>query len=154
MIYPPDIKPAADEWNANCGPAAIAAILDRTLAETRPLLDGFEQRGYMNITHVLKALTAGNVLFQARLKKRPAYGLVFVQWGGHEKKHAFVQYKFTHWIAVAGDVVFEINAPYLVSWDEWQAQMPGLIQEAGWGDGTFFIRSAIEIYSNDSSETA
>lgn len=145
MKYPKDIEAAEEQWGANCGPASIAAILDRSLSETRPLLNGFDVRPYMNITHVKNALTAAGVKFQARLKTRPIYGLVFIQWGGHEKKRVFAQYKFTHWIAVAGDVVFEVNAPHLVSWQEWTEQMPDMIKEAGWGDGTFFIRSAIEI---------
>lgn len=145
MKYPLDIDKAAGEWNASCGPASLAAILDLSLAETRPLLNGFEKRGYMNITHVQNALKAANVAFRPRLKTRPSYGLVFIQWGGHEKKPAFVQYQFTHWIAVAGETVFEVNAPYLVAWDEWKEQMPEIMKEAGAGDGTFFIRSAIEV---------
>lgn len=147
MKYPTDIEQAADEWNANCGPAALAAILDRSLAETRPLLNGFEKRGYMNITHVTDALKVADVPFRSGLKTRPAYGLMFVQWGGHEKKHVLAQYKFTHWIAVAGEVVFEINAPYLVSWDEWAKQMPQIMKDEGHGDGTFLIRSAIAVGS-------
>lgn len=145
MKYPTDIDEAADEWNANCGPAALAAILDRSLAQVRPLLNEFDKKPWMNVTQIQGALKAAGVEFKGRLKTRPAYGLVFIQWGGHEKKPVFVQYKFTHWIAVAGDTVFEINAPHLVSWQEWQRQMPDIIKEAGWGDGTFSIRSAIEV---------
>ena len=154
MIYPSDIETAAETWNANCGPAALAAILERSLADTRSLLEGFEERRCMNISAVLKALRNANVVFKSRLKTRPSYGLVFIQWGGHEKKPAFVQYKFTHWIAVDGDTVFEINALRLLSWDEWQQQMPLTAKEEGWGDGTFFIRSAIEIYRKPSSDIA
>lgn len=145
MKYPEDIETAADQWNANCGPCSVAAILDRPVSDTRQLLNGFDKRGYMNITHVQEALKAANIVFKGRLKTRPTYGLVFVQWGGHENKPAFAQYRFTHWIAVAGDIIFEVNAPHLVSWNEWVAVMPKIAQEEGLGDGTFFIRSAIEI---------
>jgi len=145
MKYPRDIEAATTEWDANCGPCALAAILDRSLAETRPLLNGFDKRGYMNITQVTDALRTAGVPFKSRLKNRPNYGLAFIQWGGHDKKPAFVQYKFTHWIAVAGETVFEVNAPHLVTWREWQNVMPAFARQAGWGDGTFFIRSAIEI---------
>lgn len=142
MKYPDDIEAA--EW-ANCGPASLAAILDRSLAETKPLLDGFETRGYMNITHVTNALKAAGVAFKSRLKTRPTYGLAFIQWGGHEKKPAFAQYRFTHWIAVAGEMVFDINAPELVSWEEWTSVISVISKDEKWGNGTFFIRSAIEI---------
>lgn len=145
MIYPPDIEVAADEWNANCGPCSLAAILNLTLTETRPLLNGFDKRGYMNITHVTDALKAASRSFRARLKTRPQYGLAFIQWGGHEKKPAFVQYRFTHWIAFDGDTVFEVNAPELVPWGLWQTVMPEIMREEGHGDGSFFIRSAIEV---------
>lgn len=148
MKYPTDIEQAAESWNANCGPCSLAAILDRSLAETRLLLDGFEQRGYMNVTHVLKALEAAGVKFWCRSRPnedRPACGLVFIQWGGHEKKPVRAQYKFTHWIAVDGDVVFEVNAPQLVSWDEWIAVMSKVSREEGFGDGTFSIRTSIQV---------
>lgn len=145
VIYPPDTEEAYELWNANCGPCALAAILERTLADTRPLLGNFEQRGYMNITDVNNALKSAGVPYQGRLKSRPTYGLVFIQWGGHENKPAIVQYKFTHWIAVAGDTVFEANAPELISWSEWSLVMPALAQDEGWGNGTFSIRSAIEL---------
>lgn len=144
MKYPNDIETA--EW-ANCGPAALAAILDRSLAETKPLLDGFETRQYMNITHVTNALKVAGVPFKSRLKSRPTYGLAFIQWGGHEHKHHRAQYQFTHWIAVAGETVFDINAPELVSWNEWQKVMSVVSKDEGWGNGTFFIRSAIEVLS-------
>lgn len=149
MKYPTDIEEA--KW-ANCGPAALAAILDLSLAETRPLLDGFNQRGYMNITHVKNALDAAGVAFKGRLKTRPAYGLMFIQWGGHEKKPAIAQYRFTHWIAVAGDMVFDVNAPELVSWDEWQSVISVISKDEKWGDGTFIIRSAIEILDAEEIE--
>jgi hypothetical protein len=147
MKYPIDIEVAVQEWNANCGPCALAAILDRSLAETRPLLNEFDKRGYMNITQVTDALKSAEVPFKSRLKNRPTYGLAFIQWGGHGAKPAIVQYKFTHWIACAGETVFEVNAPHLVSWQEWQKVMPAFAKSAGWGDGSFFIRSAIEVGS-------
>lgn len=151
MFYPPDIEAASDSWGANCGPSAIAAILNRSLAETRPLLNDFEQRGYMNITHVQNALRTAAVPFRSRLKVRPVCGLVFIQWGGHEKKPAYAQYRFTHWIAVLRDQVFDVNLPTVAHWNYWQKTLPSLMKDEGQGDGTFFIRSAIEILSSELS---
>lgn len=145
MKYPKDIDRAIEEWNANCGPTALAAILDRTLADTRPLVNGFDQRGYMNIGHVLAALTNAKVSFKARLKRRPGYGLIFVQWGGHEDKPIRAQYRFTHWIAVDGNRVFDVNLPTLVHWNYWERALPAMMKEEGDGDGSYFIRSAIEV---------
>src|SRR5882672_1621758 len=146
MRYPSDLEQAADEWNANCGPGALAAILDLSLAETKPLLRRFEHCGCMNITDVLNALTAAQRTFTSRLKARPAYGLIFIQWGGHSHKPARAQYRFTHWIAVDGESIFDVNLPELVTWNDWCATVPRLMQEEGHSDGTFFIRSAIAVH--------
>lgn len=99
----------------------------------------------MNITHVQTALKAAGVGFQGRLKTRPTYGLAFIQWGGHGHRHHRAQYQFTHWIAIAGESVFDVNLPTLVHWNFWSKTLPAIMKDEGDGDGTFFIRSAIEV---------
>jgi hypothetical protein len=45
-----DANRAHDEWGANCGPGAIAAILALTLDELRPYMGDFESKRYTNPT--------------------------------------------------------------------------------------------------------
>ncbi len=45
LYHPPDVEAAHAVYGANCGPCALAAVLQRPVMAMRPLLDGFEQRG-------------------------------------------------------------------------------------------------------------
>lgn len=154
MIYPTDIETAASEWGANCGPCSLAALLDVPVAKVKAVLNGFDKRKYMNPTHMKEALTRAGIEHRSLGRQMPTHGLAFIQWGGHEKKPHFVQYQFTHWIAVepppsnvidVWPTVFEVNAPYLVEFREWERQMPDIAQRGGIGDGTYFVRTGIEV---------
>jgi hypothetical protein len=123
----------------------LAAILGWTVDEVRPLMTDIERRQYVNPTHMKAALDRAGVRYRSIGAHRPTYGLMFVQWSGHEHQPINVQYRFTHWLAITGERVFEVNAPELVSWDEWQRVMPRMMQEAGKGDGGVRIRSGIEV---------
>ncbi len=146
MIYPSDIEEAHELWGANCGPCSLAAVLDLSVNDVRGLLDGFELRRYTNPTQLKAALDRAGVKYRPIGPNLPHYGLVFVQWGGHESKPINVQYRFTHWIGIAGDVVFEVNAPHLTTFESWKDIMPRAIKEEGHGNGTFTVRAGIEIF--------
>jgi hypothetical protein len=64
-----DLARANDEWGANCGPGALAAIMDLTLDEVRPHLPGFEAKRYTNPTMMFAALDGLKVKW--RLAKPP-----------------------------------------------------------------------------------
>lgn len=109
---------AFDEWGANCGPGAIAAILGLTLAELRPHLGDFEAKRYTNPTLMWEILKRLDVDW--RLCKPPAwptYGLVRVQWEGPWTEPGVpmrVRYRHTHWVgcctAENSIGIFDINA--------------------------------------------
>ena len=48
-----DADRAYDEWGANCGPGALAAIMKMTLDEVRPYLVGFDAKHYTNPTMMM-----------------------------------------------------------------------------------------------------
>lgn len=145
MIHPPDIEEANQLWHANCGPCSVAAILNLPVNGVRELFDGFEHRGYANITHIKDALDRAGVNYYNAGAGLPKHGLAFIQWGGHEGKPQKVQYRYTHWIAIKGDIVFDVNAPHLTTLESWKDVMPQAIQEEGFGNGTFSVRAGIEI---------
>lgn len=113
-----DAKRAYDEWGANCGPGAIAAICGLTLDELRPHMGDFEAKGYTNPTLMWSVLRSIGVRFSYRGRGVwPGYGLCRVQWEGPWTKPgvpARAAYRHTHWVGAArraGTVgIFDINA--------------------------------------------
>lgn len=143
MIYPNDIDEAAEVWGANCGPCSLAAVLNKSLSEVRPLMTDFP--GYTTPTYMRQVLALAEIPHQLVWRRRPNNsGLVFVQWGGHDHKPVRAQYTFTHWIAVDRlDTVFDVNLDKLATWDYWKRVIPQMMKEAGRGDGSYFIRAGI-----------
>jgi hypothetical protein len=147
---------ASEEWNFNCGPAALCAVLGLTPAQVRPHLFDFEAKGYTNpslMRKILHGFGAGcrpvyrndEALFGGVTYPDVKRGVMRVQWGGPWTKPGVpmpVRYRKTHWVAVAGDVVFDINAMNggWIPWHVWSEQLvPWLIKECvPDGDGTWW----------------
>lgn len=147
--YPPpaDLPEAIEGWGANCGPAAIAALLGLTLAAVRPHLAGFENRGYMNPTHVkvsLRALGHEPRLTPA-LDRWPVTGLAFVQWGGPWRVVAEA-YRHTHWIAVKDDWVYDVNGNQWAPRWWWEKEIaPLLARLRPERNGTWYVRTGYSV---------
>jgi hypothetical protein len=77
---------AYDIWRSNCGPAALAAILGRSLEDIRPMMGDFEKKFYTNPTLMCESLTRCGVKWRrvavCELSQIPARALVRVQWEG------------------------------------------------------------------------
>lgn len=143
-----DAAEANREWGCNCGPAALAAVLGKTLNDVRTAVElaGFAGKRYMSPTMMRRALAALGVEPKENDVSGPAYfqtahwpdhGLVRVQWEGlwtREGANPKWAYRHTHWIAVfrqkpldvAGallavldPVVFDINGG-LMLFEEWK----------------------------------
>ncbi len=136
-----DAQRAADEWGANCGPGALAAILGTSLDAVRPHLGDFERKRYTNPTLMYAALRSLGVRWEAKTREFwPTYGLVRVQWEGPWTAPGVpmrVRYRHTHWVASAltgaGTVIFDINCICVGGWvplREWVNQVvPWLLRE-------------------------
>ena len=61
---------AYDEWGANCGPGAIAAICGLTLDELRPHMGDFEGKRYTT-AQVAEILDISHSAAYERIKRRP-----------------------------------------------------------------------------------
>lgn len=99
-----DAKRAHAEWGCNCGPAALAAVLGKTLDEIRPFMGPFEQRSYTNISNMREAIAAAGGRIVRSYESWPpvGVGLVRIQWGGPwiaNGKPARWAATATHWIA-------------------------------------------------------
>lgn len=153
---PTDLDAAYEAWGCNCGPAALAALLGVECEAVRALFPGFEKRRYVNPTHMLQALLQlpgrADGTINSRNPQRPEFGLLFVQWGGPWLKPGVpigAAYRHTHWIAVDGEAVFDVNADTWVSRQDWEDPQSGV---AAWimshvprCDGTWSVRTAISV---------
>ena len=129
--------------------------------EIRPYLLDFERKGHTNPTLMTEILRGHSIVYRQVYRgddptaqmPRLAHGLVRVQWGGPWTKPGVpmrVRYRHTHWVAVEGGHVFDINAICVGGWipyAEWATQLvPWLIRECcPKGDGTWWPTHAIEI---------
>jgi hypothetical protein len=138
-----DIRQAVEEWNANCGPASLAACLGLDLGAVRSHLGDFASKGYMNPTAMKAALARlGAVITYAGTPvgslapSFPRHGLVLVQFAGPwtaKGSNPRWAARHTHWVASRQDRanlclrwVFDINAGWL-KFNEWQDEVVPMI---------------------------
>jgi len=119
-----DVTRAYEEWGANCGPAAISAMLNRPLDEVRPHMGDFERKGYTNPTLMWATLERLGVRFAHRGRNYdgrvdwPTFGLARIQWEGPWTRPGVpirARYRHTHWVGVdarnrAEIGIFDVNA--------------------------------------------
>jgi hypothetical protein len=161
-----DAERANEEWGANCGPCALAAVLGLTLDQVRPLVRGFEDRGYVNPMMMTDALARSGARWKAASLQRssdeslrfPDHGLARIQWEGpwtapdvNNKRWA---YRYTHWVGAArrksAISIFDVNALGLCSgWmplETWSRDVvPMLLASIPRASGTWHITHAIEV---------
>lgn len=153
-----DAARAYDEWGANCGPGAIAAVSGLSLDDLRPHLGDFERKRYTNPLLMYEILR--NLSLRTRLLRPPdwpEFGLVRVQWEGPWMEPGvpmMARYRHTHWVAGArknGSIgVFDINCMNSGGWvslEDWTSVIvPFLIEHhAKRANGKWHLTHAIEI---------
>jgi hypothetical protein len=161
-----DGERAFNEWGCNCGPAALAAVLGRTLDEIRPHMGDFEEKHYTNPTLMWSALVsarnAQHSMEGAGGAKPgdytwPQFGLARIQWGGRWTKPGVplaARYRQTHWVGacrVADSVgIFDVNCLNSGGWvgfEDWQRVIvPHLLEGYPGSDGTWWITHSIEVW--------
>lgn len=111
-----DADAAYEQWGCNCGPGALAAILDLTLDEVHAHIRGFDEKKYTSPTMMLDALKSLNANFKRIGTDWPSYGLVRIQWHGPWMDVGVpipARYRQTHWIGTClredDRGVFDIN---------------------------------------------
>lgn len=152
-----DAQRAFDTWGCNCGPSAIAAIMQMTLDEVRPFVGDFEQKHYTNPTLMFDTLNRIGRPWRKRFPPQwPNYGLARIQWHGpwmQEGVPIGARYRQTHWVGGArrdGEIgVFDINAiGNGTGWsrlDHWEAVLvPYILQHVPRADGGWSITHTIE----------
>lgn len=147
----------------NCGPAALCAVTDKAPVEIMDHLKGFAKKHYTNPKMMLDALNSLNIeheiIYQchgtrtAPNLRYPKFGLARIQWGGpwtDVGQPAGKRYRHSHWIAIDGDMTFDINALGVGGWltrGIWESKLvPWLLQQCEpESDGTWWPTHCIEI---------
>jgi hypothetical protein len=129
---PPDMLPALrfghddavlahERFGFECGAAALCAVLEETPENVRRYLIYSETQRYTNPTAMTAVLTVMRVPHRITFRsddpqpKKPLslrLGVARVQWGGHwcgPHMPLAARRRKTHWIAVCGDWVYDIN---------------------------------------------
>lgn len=148
---PPDAEAAAEEWGANCGPAALAAVAGCTLADVRPYLGEF--RGHMNLTEMRAAMTL--LALNPRRATAPVRaGCAHVMFDGPWSSVARAAYRHSHWIAYTvvdldGEprtFAYDVNLGDGGGWTglrEWEAAvLPELMPRSGTG---YHVNAYLEV---------
>jgi hypothetical protein len=156
-----DSVKAWEEWGANCGPGALAAIMGVKLDEVRPHLVGFEEKGYTNPTMMWGALNSMGAKWKMTTKAKgcswPTYGLARIQWEGPWTAPGVperVAYRHTHWVganaANRNNIgIFDINVVdsgwiSLKNWEE--LIVPWLLSELEpKANGKWYITHSVEV---------
>lgn len=151
-----DYYKAYDEWGANCGPGALAALTKKTLDEVRLLIPKFEKRRYTTPAMMVTALK--NAYIPYRLRKYrdwPILGLVRVQWEGPWMNQPFpAKHYHTHWIGACGYEpinvgIFDINCMESGGWvslNDWDSVIvPWLLKNDTKATGLWHITHSIEL---------
>jgi len=121
-------------WGVNCGPGALAGVLDLTLDQVRPHMGDFEKKHYTNIKLMYSALQSLGKKYKKLDKLYPYHGLVRIQWCGpwtEPKVDPRSRLRHTHWIGVHSSAVdevwiFDINCICVGGWVsqlEWELKV-------------------------------
>lgn len=153
-----DGRRAQEEWGANCGPGAIAAIMGMTLDEIRPFMSaaGFDAKHYTNPSMMNDVLRRIGRPWRKIGATWPRYGLVRVQWEGPWTEPGVpmrVRYRHTHWIGAetggSSIGVFDINCMNngsgWVSLADWESIVVPWLLEGTKANGKWHTTHAIEV---------
>lgn len=149
---------ANEAWGCNCGPSALAAIVQCTLEEAREAITGFDARHYTNPTMMKDALWSLGVGFKDIRPVWPDFGLVRIQWEGPWTRPGVpmaARYRFTHWVGTALGAdgsrgIFDCNAMAngtgWCSFQDWQAVIvPHILADVARSYGTWHVTHCFSV---------
>lgn len=119
LEYPPDLEDEVRILGATCGPVAFAVISGKALSEAVTCFPAFEAGRWTSRTEMEKALLGAGLSYTRMPGVWPETGLCLIQFTGPwiYQKFAHAALKHTHWVAVLGQYVFDVN------WGGWLPQL-------------------------------
>lgn len=150
---PSDVRLAHELFGANCGPAALAAALSVQVCDVMVLFEQFPDRPYTNLSKMREVLGDLGLCFDER-PLMPDFGLALIQMDGPWTDLPGASRwaaRYTHWVAVSGDRIYDINAADWVSRSDWEATtLPVLISTYSRATG-WRVKRGLEILEQDFS---
>lgn len=160
LYAPPDVDAAHDSWKANCGPAALAALLGVPVADVRRAFPSFPAKPWCSPTQMLEAIRLlgrrGVSTPGEPGRRQLSDGLAYVQFTGPWTAPGASPrwaYRHTHWIAVdsapapmGGKLVYDVNVDFWIWELGWVDRVINdLAKEIPRADGGWWIRTTIEV---------
>jgi len=135
---PTDVRLANKLFEANCGPACLAAILSVQVCDVMCLFEHFPTRPFTSRRKMEEILHSLNIPF-SRTQNLPRFGLALIQFegpwsqiSGSEKWTS----RYTHWVAVSNGTIYEVNAERWLTQAEWSIATERLLvhypRATGW----------------------
>lgn len=138
MRAPSDVEVANRVFGANCGPAALAAVLSLQVCDIMQYFTHFETRRFTTIRDMSQALSACCIEFTLGTDV-PDFGLLLLQVDGPWTIYRGAQRwsrKHSHWIAVCSQHVYDINVGDWMPLLDWQQFiMPELVDATRYATG-------------------
>ncbi|HEX4086924.1 MAG TPA: hypothetical protein VHY22_18560, partial [Chthoniobacteraceae bacterium] len=112
---PEGLEDAVREGTATCGPTSFAAITGCSVSAALPYFPSASVRPWTNRTDMERALFEAGFDYSRKPDDWPTAGLCLIQFTGPWTERGFEQaaLKYTHWVAVLGEYVFDVN------WSGW-----------------------------------
>jgi hypothetical protein len=117
-----------------CGPLAFAAIAGIPVEELHTFFPEIADRSWINRTEMERALQGFGWEFMKIASRWPNLGLCFIHWCGPwtDRGYAHGVLQRTHWVAVVGDYVFDVNWRGWLPKENWEdVVVPELLQSHG-----------------------
>src|SRR5438270_5959575 len=150
---PSDVRLAHELFGANCGPAALAAALSLQVCDVMVLFEQFPDRPYTYLSKMREVLHDLGLCFDER-PRMPGFGLALIQMDGPWTDlpgAGRCSARSTHWAAVSGDRIYDLNADNWVSRSDWEATtLPVLISTYSRATG-WRVKRGLEILEQDFS---
>lgn len=152
-FVPWDVEVARLNFGANCGPTSFAAVLGLEVCSALTHFPGFVDRRWCNFSQMKQALRSCGVSFTVVRAALPKCGLALVQWLGPWVTTDFggrKSLKYTHWIAVEGNWVFDHTESRWMPINAWQEEVAAVFLQdipraTGWA-----VRVGIEVTKSNS----
>lgn len=147
-FVPWDVEVARINFGANCGPTSFAAVLGLEVCASLRHFPGFVKRRWCNFTQMKQALRSCNIPFTILRSKLPKNGLALVQWLGPWMSTDFGgrrSLKYTHWIGVERDHVFDHTRATWMPFPAWERQVAAAFVQDISGATGWTVKVGIEV---------
>jgi hypothetical protein len=115
LFAPPDVETAALKFEANCGPAAFAALYHETVCGIMRRFPQYPEKPWTNRTQMKTALNEAGASWEQIGNRLPSHGLCLIEFCGPWTTlgYRLARLRYTHWIAVSHGYLYDIN------WNGW-----------------------------------